>query len=61
MLIIVSNMAVDLLIDALTEIKLGVMTNIDIGVLVDLDVNVFAEVMAAFDFAMPGPLEEFRC
>ena len=53
MLIIVSNMAVDLLIDALTEIKLGVMTNIDIGVLVDLDVNVFVGVMTAFEFAMP--------
>ena len=52
-LIIVSNVAVDLLMDALTEIKLGVVTNIDIGVLVDVDVKVFAEVMAAFEFAMP--------
>ena len=47
MLIIVSNVAVDLLMDALTGIIRGVLTNIDI--------DMFAEVIAAFDFAMPGP------
>ena len=47
MLIIVSNVAVDLLMDALTDIIRGVLTNIDI--------DMFAKVIAAFDFAMPGP------
>ena len=56
MLSIVSGMAVDLLMDALTEI-FGVLTNIDIGVnvLVDVNVNVFAGVMTGFEFVMPGP------
>ena len=59
---IVSGMAVDLLMDALTEI-FGVLTNIDIGVnvLVDVNVNVFAGVMTGFEFVMPGPWEKFRC
>ena len=61
MLINVSNVAVDLLIDALTEIRLGVLSNIDIGVLVDVNVNVFAGVIAVFDFARSGPLEGFLC
>ena len=54
MLIIVSNMAVDLLMDALRSIIRGVLINIDVDVL-------FSGVITAFDFAMPGPLAEFRC
>ena len=57
MLIIESNMALELLMDALTGIKHGVMTNIDI----DMVVERFAGVMPSFKFVMPGPLEEFRC
>ena len=56
-----SNVAVDLLMDALTEIIRGVLTNIGIGVLVDNNLNVFAGVMAAFEFDMPRPIEEVRC
>ena len=49
-LIIVSEMVVELLIDALTEIIRGVLTNIGVDVLV----NVFVDLMPAFEFAMPG-------
>ena len=61
MLIIVSNMAVDLLIDALTDIIRGVLTNIGVGVLEDVNINMFAGVMATFEFVVSCPLEEFRC
>ena len=56
-------MAVDLLMDALTDIRLGLLTNnIGVDVLVDVNVNVSAGVMTAFEFAMSGrPLEEFHC
>ena len=52
-LIIVSAVAVDLLMDALTDIG--------VDVLVGVNVNVFAGAMAAFEFVMPLPLEEFCC
>ena len=63
MLIVASNVAVGLLMDALTDIRLGLLANnIGVDVLVDVNVNVSAGGMAAFEFAMPGhPLEEFRC
>ena len=62
-LIVTSNVAVDLLMDALTVIRLGLLANnIGVDVLVDVNVNVYAGVMTAFEFPMPGrPLEEFRC
>ena len=62
-LIVVSNVAVDLLMDALTGIILGLLANnIGVDVLVEVNVNAFAGVITAFDFPMPGrPLEEFRC
>ena len=47
MRIVASGVAVDLLMDALADIALGVRTNIDVDVFADL--------------AMPGPFEEFRC
>ena len=53
-----SNVAVDVLIYPLTGIILGVL---DVEVVVEVNVNVFAGVMAAFEFVVPGPLEEFRC
>jgi hypothetical protein len=59
-LIIVSNLTVDLLMDALTDIIRDVLSNIDVDVLADVNVNVFAGVMTAFEFATSGPLEEFR-
>ena len=59
---IVSNVAVDLLMVALTGIRLGLLANIGVDVLVDVNVNVSGRVMTAFEFAMPGrPLKEFRC
>ena len=56
-------MAVELLMDALTDIRLGLLANnIGVDVLVDVNANVSAGVMTAFEFAMLGrPLEEFRC
>ena len=58
MLIIVSNAAVDLLEDALTVITFGVLTDIGVDVLANVNLNRFASVMTAFEFAMPGSLEE---
>ena len=59
--IIVSNVAVELLMNAVTDIIRGVLSNIDVDVLVDVNVNMFAVSMAAFEFVMSDPLEEFRC
>ena len=57
MLIIVSDAAVDLLMDVLAGIILGVRTEIGVGVLVmDVNVNVFSGVMTAFEFTMSLPL-----
>ena len=63
MLIVASNVAVDLLMDASTDIRLGLLANnIGVDVLADVNVNVSAGVMTAFEFAMSGrPLKEFDC
>ena len=61
MLIIVSNVATDLLECALTGMILGDVTDNGVNVSVDANVNVFAGVMTAFEFAMAGPLEKLRC
>ena len=58
LLIIVSNVAVELLI---TDVIHRVMANIDIDVLTDVNVHVFAVAITAFVFAMSGPLEGFSC
>ena len=60
-MIVLSNMAVDFLVDALTALLCGVLTNIDVGVFVDVNTNVFAGVTAAAEFAVLGPLEELWC
>ena len=54
-------MAVDLLMDALTEIIRGVATNNGVGVLEDVNVNVFAGAMTAFEVVIPSPFEDLRC
>ena len=54
-LIAVPNMAVDLVMDALTNTVLGVRTNID------RNTNVLAGVMTAFEFANSEPFEGFSC
>ena len=46
-LIIVSDMAVGLLMDALTSVTCGIRTN--------FDVDVFASAITVFRFALPGP------
>ena len=56
-MIIMSDVAVDLLMDELTDIIRGVRTNID----VDSLANVFVGVITAFDIVIPDPLEDFRC
>ena len=62
MVIIVSGMAVDLSMDALTDMVVsGVLTNIGVEVMAGVNVNVCAGVMTAFDFVMTCPFEEFRC
>ena len=53
-LIIVSDMAVDLLMDTLTGIIIG---DMGVDVLVDVNVNLFAGLMTALEFVMPEPLE----
>ena len=55
-LMIMSNVAVGLLMDALTDVILEVLANIDVDVL-DADVNAFVGIMTVFEFVMPGPLE----
>ena len=61
MVIIVSNVAVELLMNAVTDIMRGVLSNMDVDMLVDVNVNIFAVSMTAFEFVMSDPLEEFRC
>ena len=63
-LIIVSDVAVDLLIAALADISRVMLTDIGIGVLVGMNVDVFAGVMATLELVelvMPGPSKEFCC
>ena len=60
-MIAVSNVTVDLLMDVLTVIISDIVTNIGVGVLVDVNTNVFAGIITPFGFAKPGPLEKFRC
>ena len=60
-LIVVSNVAVDLLMDALIDIIRDALTNINVDVLVGVNGNVFAGVMTTFEFLVPCPFEEFCC
>ena len=61
MRIVASGVAVKLLMDSLTDKIFGVLTIIDVEVLVDMNANVFADVMTAFEFAMPYAIAGFRC
>ena len=56
-----SDVTITMLMDASTGIILGVSLGIRVDVLVDVNVNVFGGVMTPCEFAMPCPLEEFRC
>ena len=55
MLIVASNVAVGLLMDALTDIIRDVVNNIDVDVLVDVNANAFPCEMITFELAMPDP------
>ena len=57
MLVIVSDRAVDFLMEAFTGIIRGILTNIGVDVLVGVTVNIFLVAITAFEFAMPSPLE----
>ena len=50
-----SDMAIGLLMDTLTDVTRCVLTIIDVDVLWDVNGNVFIIVMTAFEFVMPGP------
>ena len=56
-MVIMSDVAIDLLVDGLT----GIMFGVGVDVLVGLNIKVFSGVMTAFVFDRPDPLEEFRC
>ena len=56
--IVVSDMAVGLLMGALTGRKLGVRNSIGVDVLVDVNVYMLSGITTAFETANPGPLEE---
>ena len=63
MLIIESEVAVDLLTDALTGtiLVVRITSGFFVGVLVDANVNVFAGLMTGFEIAILGPLEVVCC
>ena len=61
MLITVSGVAVDLLMDALTDIERGLLTKINVDALVNVNLKVFSGGVTTFEFAMPGALERFCC
>ena len=54
-----SDVAVDLFMDALTDVMLAVLTGIDIDELADVGANAFAVVITALEFPVSTPLEEF--
>ena len=60
-LISLSEMTVDLLMDATNDTILCVASNVGVEVLVDINANAFTDDMTAFEFDMPGPFEAFRC
>ena len=53
------NADVDLFMDALAEVRLGVLTGIGIEVLADMNANSFAVVMTAVGFSIETTLEGF--
>ena len=62
MLIIVFDVAVNLLMDALTDKTIGIPTDIRIDALVDVNVNTFVVLMTTFVFAMSGTTaKKFPC
>ena len=53
--------SIDFLMAALADIILGPLTNFDAATLVGVTANAFVAIVAAFEFAMPGPRETVRC
>ena len=60
-LIIESDMAVDLLMDRLTDIARAMRTEVGVDVLAGVNVNAFAGVMGTFEVAVPASAKEFCC
>ena len=54
-----SDVAVEVLMDALADMILGVLTGIGVDVLMDVNVNAFEGVIAV-EFAVSAPLEVFN-
>ena len=54
-----SGMDVDLFMDGVTDVVLGVLPGIDIAVLADVNANAIAEVIITWGFPESTPLEEF--
>lgn len=52
--------SVDMLMDALTDMMLGILPASDVDVLMDVNVNAFSGAITV-EFAMPAPLEVFNC
>ena len=55
-----SGVAADILMDALTDMILGVLPAIGVDVLMDVNVNAFAGAIT-MEFVMSAPLEVFNC
>ena len=60
-LILLSDVAVDLLIYALTEIVCGSLPSIEARGFVDVNEKGFAVAITAFEFAMPESFHTFPC
>ena len=56
-----SGMDVELFMDGVTDVVLGVLSGIDIAVLADVNANAIAEVIITWGFPESTPLEEFSC
>ena len=57
---VLTDVAADMLMDALTDMILGVLPAIGVDVLMDVNVNAVAGAITV-EFAMPAPLEAFNC
>ena len=56
---VVSDVTVDLFMDALASTMLGVLAGIAVELLLDVSANTFAVFMAASEFPVSTPLEDF--
>ena len=57
---VLTDVAADMLMNALTDMILGILPAIGVDALMDVNVNAFAGVITV-EFVMPAPLEVFNC